>query len=208
MAAEGVRIAELLARLGFVREVDAALARAELEAAGLTNPRKTRISPEKVPRVEALLARTFARLCQECTASAPDDGRRVVTVRASGCERCGGSVVRRSALRLGGTGRKLHVVVVGGSAGTRAETLRQLGPLAELRQIDGAARRTKDRAASDHAWADVVVIWASTELAHKVSTLYTEIADPGGKRITVARRGVAALIDGINAWVERRGGGR
>ncbi len=195
---------DVLARLGVGSEADTALARAELEAAGLTNPRKTRISPEKIPRVEEVLARAFVLLCAECAAGVPADGRRLIAVSASACRRCGGSAARRSALRLGGAGRRLRVVVVGGSAGTRSEIDRQLAPIAELRQVDGTARWTKERAAADHAWADVVVIWAGTELRHKVSMLYSQIPDRGGKRITVAKRGAAALIDAITAWAARR----
>lgn len=203
MGADDVPIADLLARLGFTRQADVAAARAELEGAGLTNPRKMRINAEKIPRVEDVLTRAFAVRCEECAEDEPA-GTRVVTVAASACRRCGGSASRRSALRLGATGRRLRVLVVGGSGGTRAELERKLAPHVELRQVDGESRRTKDRAAAEHAWADVVVIWASTELPHTVSTLYTQVPDPGGKTITVARRGAAALIDEIRAWTARR----
>lgn len=197
-------IDEALADLGIVTAEGIARTRLHLESVGLTNPRKTRVSVEKIPRIEASVREAFALVCERCAEDTRAD-REVIVVRSPSCARCGGSDTRRAALRLGAVAPGLRLVVVGGSAGTRAELERVLGGALALRLVAGTTGRTREQAAADHAWADVVVIWASTELPHKVSQLYTGIADPSRKRITVARRGAAAVIDAILTWRERRG---
>ena len=47
--------------------------------------------------------------------------------------------------------------------------------------------------------ADVVVIWANTELDHKVSQPFATAAP--GKTITVARRGISALATEVSRHV-------
>ena len=63
------------------------------------------------------------------------------------------------------------------------------------RRQPGSTRGTEPK--GDLEWADLVLIWGSSELGHKVSLLYT--AGPQALRhkvLTVARRGVAALLAG------------
>lgn len=59
----------------------------------------------------------------------------------------------------------------------------------ELRLVDGTERRTRPEAQRDLDWADLVVIAGSSELAHKVSNLYTRAGDPT-LVVTAPRRGV------------------
>ena len=58
---------------------------------------------------------------------------------------------------------------------------------------------------SSRDWAEVTVVWSSTPLPHKVSRHFE---DGGGIRVTVSRRGVAALADGVREHVERLSTGR
>lgn len=185
-------------------------ARTALEEAGLTSPRKVRISELKLPRAEQVLAERFYPVCAApaCMQVAQASGREPLGVEPrSHCEHCGGSNNRRAevafleACERSGVRR---VVVVGGSPSVREELSGQLGKRLELRMVDGTERRTAAKAKSDLEWADLVLVWGGTELHHKVSTLYTQ---PGTvhshKVVHVARRGVAALLEGGITHLER-----
>lgn len=189
-----VGIDELLASLGLEGEA-AALGRAALEDAGLTNPRKQRIAAAKAERAREAVDARLARLCAACAERAPRDGRRRIVVPPAVCPRCGGSNNRRAlrdlvdACAAAGVRR---LVVVGGSPALRKELRAELGDALDLRLVDGVERRTKREAQGDLDWADVVLVWGSSILGHKVSTLYTR--DGGGTPVvTVPRRSIEAL---------------
>ncbi len=197
-----VAIAELLDELGFSGAVQAD-ARAVLEASGLTNARKTRITRGKTDAIERALDAAFARRCEECAADG-GDARPIVLVRAGLCGSCGGSATRREAQRLSAAlTHPLRVLVVGGSPEAHRLLTALDVPQVVLRLVDGKARQTADRARADAAWADVIVIWASTQLDHKVSTLYVETPAAAGKRITVGRRGIAAMLAEVRVWLRQ-----
>ena len=71
----------------------------------------------------------------------------------------------------------------------------------ELRIISGTDRHTRRQARTNLDWADVVLIWGSTELDHKVSQLYTD----GRHRhvVAVARRGIEALAEALREHLRR-----
>ena len=200
-----VAIAEFLSSLGLAG-ADAERGRAILEAGGLTNPRKTRLSAAKVDRARAAIDAMLARFCSACAARTDAGGREVVTVPAAACTRCGGSRNDRALAELAevcAAAGLRRLVVVGGSPDVRRE-LGSLGGELELRLVDGTARRTRAEAQRDLDWADLVVIGGSSELGHKVSTLYTR--ERGGPPvITVARRGVEAIAGAVIEHVRRRG---
>jgi hypothetical protein len=200
-----VLIDDFLASLGLAG-ADAERARALLESERITNPRKTRLSAAKLERATAAIDARFARFCAPCAARTDAGGREVVTVPASACTRCGGSRNDRAltemveALHAAGLRR---LVVVGGSPDVR----RELGALAgrlELRLVDGTARRTRAEAQRDLDWADVVVVGGSSELAHKVSNLYTR-GSGATPVVTAPRRGIEAIAGAVVEHVERRG---
>ena len=69
-----------------------------------------------------------------------------------------------------------RILVIGGSGAAHVE-LREalLGTTLDLRVIDGLnASPTKRTAAPDLAWAQLMVVWASTQLPHRVSQAFTE----------------------------------
>ena len=68
----------------------------------------------------------------------------------------------------------------------------------EWRFVDGTARRTEAATRADIAWADVVVIWAPTRLAHTVSDLYTGSARHG-RTAVCTRKGLGGFADAIAA---------
>ena len=201
-------IATVLARLGYsgaARE----RARAALEAAGLTNPRKSRISEAKLDRVRFALAERFALVCDDpaCRAELASERPRaeLVPVRQrTHCDSCAGSDNARASRGFVATCRASGVrrlVVVGGSPGLREELASLLGPRLELRLVDGTIARPLNRARADIAWADLIVVCGRSELTHQVSRQYTESAR---RNVLLApRRGVAAMLGEATVFLER-----
>lgn len=199
-----IAIADLLGSLGLLG-ADAKRGRAILEGDGITNPRKARISIVKLERARAAIDGRLARFCASCAARTDADGREVVIVAPSACVRCGGSRNNRALTELveacasAGISR---IVVVGGSPDIRRE-LRSLRPRLELRLVDGTARRTRGEAQGDLGWADLVVVCGSSELGHKVSSLYTR--EQGSTPVvTSGRRGVEAIAGAVVEHARRR----
>lgn len=200
-----VPITNFLASLGLVGE-NATLARLLLEGAGLTNPRKQRISVAKLEDATRAVDREIARLCWRCADDAGDDPRRVVEVRSEACARCAGSANARALDDLVAAAERAgvrRIVVVGGSPDVRRE-LNGLGDRLELRLVDGTKRRMQSHARRDVEWADVVVIAGASELAHGVSALYTRDPAARGKIVTSSRRGVEAIATAVVRHLERR----
>ena len=184
--------------LGFVGE-NARLARTALEDAGLTNPRKQRIAAAKLDALKAVLRERFLLICTRasCREAGAATARIVLdAARPGACEICAGSPnateVDRAVSVLAERGLR-RVVVVGGSPSTRAELEELIADRLQLRLVPGTERRTAREAKADLAWADLVVIWGSTELDHKISRLYT--ATPSERVVTCPRRGVAAMAE-------------
>jgi hypothetical protein len=204
-APNDVAIDDLLASLGLTGG-NAARARALLEAERITNPRKRRLSLAKVERATAAIDARLARLCASCASRFAPDGRELVVVPGPACPRCGGSrnegalVDVAEACAAAGIAR---LVVVGGSPDVRRE-LKALRQHVELRLVDGTERRTRAEAQRDLAWADLVVVCGSSELAHRVSTLYTGDRGPTPV-VTAARRGVEAIGAAVVEHARRRG---
>lgn len=176
-------------------------ARAVLAEAKIINPKKARMSDQKLERAEAVLAERYFRVCgaPACMQVANTSGREPLLVEPKTyCERCGGSDNQRAVVDFLEACRKKGVrrmVVVGGSPAVREELESRIGGEVELRMVDGTERRTGDRARHDLEWGDLVLVWGATELHHKVSEHYTN-GPPAlnHKVVHVARRGVAALL--------------
>jgi phosphohistidine phosphatase SixA len=195
---------ELFRRLGYGG--DPARYDRALEEAGLSRAGKQRISTEKVGQVEEVLASRFVRACQraECQNHLrPRAAGRILVpaARQADCEACGGSVnafaveeMVKACGRVGWT----RLCIVGGSPNTAAQLRELTAGQLEVRIIDGTLSRARRDAEADLDWAHRVVIWGSTELAHKVSALYK-----GPNVITVARRGVAELARGVTESAAR-----
>lgn len=206
MTAERQDIAksELLRDLGYGGDVS--LYDQALQDAGLSNPRKPRIALAKRDAVADLLVTRFMRVCSrgDCQnrAALMSGGRAVAPASTqSACEICGGSVNRGSldlmvaAFARAGWSR---LCIVGGNPSTREDVRRIVGERLQLRLIDGTRARGQTDADADCAWADLVVLWGSTELAHKVSERYR-----GKKVITCPRRGLAELAKEASIAAER-----
>lgn len=200
----------LLSELGYSLPDAKAKARTALEESQLTRAGKTRISEEKVPKVEALLGEKYFLHCgrPECVGFAKASGRELVLAQPNTrCGRCGGSSNKRAEQELVEAFQKKglrKLVIVGGSPSVREELEAALSGKLELRMVDGTERRTADRAKSDLEWADVVLVWGASELHHKVSMLYTSVPPPLKKKVIhVAKRGIAALLSEAVEHVKR-----
>ncbi len=173
------------------------------------------LPPETVERAQRALARPpppapapepVERRCAECAKLPAKAGLRVVEAGADAvCDMCGSSANKRAALTMIGAfhARGLRrLLVVGGGPGT-AEDLRQLlAGEVDIRIVDGEGHRNATKADADLRWADVVAVWSSTILSHKVSKLYTDQrAAFRDKLVTVPRRGVAALCMAVTEKV-------
>jgi len=192
---------KLLAELGYGHPEASGRAVAVLAEAGLTNPRKTGIASEKRKRVVRALEGALVRVCARCAKGGAGDGREPVPVDDdTDCEICRGSANRiavQRAVKACKAGGVRCLVVVGGAPGVHTE-LKKLWPRRpELRIVPGTGRHTGKQARANLDWADLAVVWATTELDHKVSLLYTK--ERSDKVITAGRRGIAALADRITA---------
>ena len=205
-----VSIDTFLRSEGFEDERARLAARIVLEQAGLTNPRKQAMDDAKLGRARTLLESRVIRVCSpDCRSLAPPGREPLLVATAERCQVCEGSNNRRAALLLA---RAMHsagaskLLVVGGTGTLHRELQSLLAPAGiDARCIDGAARTPSQKEAwADQRWADLVVIWASTPLPHKVSELYTR--EPLGRPpLTVARRGIAALCTELRTSLERHG---
>ena len=182
-------------------------ARVVLAAAGLTRAGKQRIANQKLERAREALWAGVTPLCASpgCQAVAPGATRPVVLAARDRCANCGGSNTRRAAREMvaacAGAGLE-RILLVGGSGKAHAE-IRELtaGSPIEWRIIDGRNDRpTRRTAAPDQAWGQLLVVWASTELPHRVSQVYTEDRPEGLPLVTVARRGVEALCQAVSQF--------
>ena len=196
-----IAITELLASLGLTGEV-ATRARGILEDAGVTNARKQRISLAKTELVEATLDEHLRRVCHSCRTRTVEDGREVVQVPPAACPVCRGSANSRAVREMVEACRRsnvLRLVVVGGSPTMRRELDELVNDRLELRLVDGTASTNARAAQRDIEWAHLVVVLGGTQLAHKVSTLYTDTGDPVARRklVTTSRRGIEAIADDI-----------
>ena len=193
-----VELGTVLAELGYEGEVTEE-ALAALQRAGLTRPGKVRIAARKLPEVAQVLRAAFLRVCTRtaCQQAAAGlaAGRRQVAVARPFCDVCGGSDNRRAveamAEAMWRTG-KLRLLVLGGTPAVQQELVALLPPPCEVRFVLHDTRRTAKEAAQEGTWADLVVIWASTPIPHKVTGLYK-----GFGHLTVARRGIAALAEEV-----------
>jgi hypothetical protein len=151
------------------------------------------------------------RRCAECIRLPARAGVRVVeaSIDAS-CDACGSSVNKRASLALIGAfnARGLRrLLVIGGGPGTAEELRQLLAGAVDIRIVDGEGHRNAAKADADLRWADVVAVWSSTILSHKVSKLYTDQrASFRDKLVTVPRRGVAALCHAVADRVNAQAG--
>ena len=172
-----------------------------LYRARLTRPGKGRIAKTKLPQAEKAIREAIFRTChkQACREKARCDGRMIIDVGAKHCDSCGGEDNRTAVLgmleAMHGSG-KTKLLVVGGGPGSRRELQALCSEPCELRFLteeQNPGRKTSDKHV---AWADVVVIWASTPIPHKMTQ-----AIRGPHVITCGQRGIGALAREVTRYL-------
>lgn len=166
----------------------------------------------RVTEVDAFAALTPVCSHPTCRAVAAAERRVAVPVTPSRCEVCRGSDNRRAwreMAQAATVATRTRIIVVGGADDSHAEvrTLAALTPSLDVTIVDGTSRQTRQQAKTRVRHADVVAIWSSTQLDHKVSDVYKSEADaqPGALRVAVREggRGVKALAESITEAVKR-----
>lgn len=188
-------------------------ARVVLAAAGLTRAGKQRIAVHKLERAREALWACVTPVCTSpaCIAAVGSPVRPIVHTGRDRCSICGGSNTRRACREMVEACARAgleRILLLGGSGNAHTE-LRALtaGTPIEWRIIDGRNDRpTRRQAQPDLAWTQLLVIWASTELPHRVSQVYTEDRPPALPLITVARRGVEALCQAVQRFANGNAG--
>jgi hypothetical protein len=136
------------------------------------------------------------------------DPRPNLLVERFACEVCRGSTNTAAVEAMAAAltdARRPRLLVVGGSPNARSELEKLLaGTGVEVQLVDGTVAVSATRADQWVAWADVVVVWGGTQLAHKVSAHFTK-PEYSAKRLTLASRGIASLSAAV---VEHLEGGR
>ena len=205
-----ISITEMLTGFGVSDAGSQQSALQALVAAGVVSsrPNRTRISADKRARVGEVLAENFLQPCHngDCRqrVAGAGDPRSLLLVDQPFCEVCHGSANRSAlermakALKTAGVSR---VLVVGGTE-AQAREIRDNSPgSVEWRFVTTQTSRDARYFRGDRDWADVIVVWASTPLPHKVSRHFESKGD--GRRVSVTRRGVAALADEVRQHLER-----
>lgn len=207
-------ISQLLKELGIADGESQRLARQSLAEWGVIRPDRQRIAAYK--RDDALLAlsESFRWHCGngDCRGQArraipsdsPADDRPPLLVEQPACSICQGSpdasALRRMAEALRAAGLS-KVLVVGGSQNKRQEILRKSPPGIQWRLLDGTTAKPDRLFRPDREWAEVIVLWGSTELDHRVSDHFPAKGDD--RVITAARRGITALADAVTQHLRR-----
>lgn len=154
----------------------------------------------------------LAPVCADpiCRAVAAIDGKVVVEAPAL-CAVCHGSVNRRWWQRMARAcvaRKRTRLIVVGGSDQSHANinALIPETPALSVSCVEGTSWQPRQRVRTRVQGADVVVLWSSTILDHKVSDVYKAEADacPRVLRVAVREggRGVAALCQAVVEAIE------
>ena len=206
-------IPQMLREFGIADGASQQLARQSLADWGvITRPDRQKIAAYK--RDDALTALTvsFRWHCSngDCSTAARDAPPETppLLVDQLHCEICGGSkdvsALGRMAAALAAAGLS-RVLVVGGTE-NKCREIREKSPGGiEWKFVDGKAARPDRLLSPYREWAEVIVLWASTVLDHRVSAHFPARGDD--RVITVPRRGIAALADAVAQHVQGPGAG-
>ena len=197
----------LLTKFG-LRKPEAEKVYASMVISGITRRGKRRIAISKKPDVAHLIKTQFVRACHK--SKCRDEAARLASqkpamrlgVSPSDCEICKGSANDfaleqiTQTMKLSGW---VNLLILGGSRSTRQSIREALPHSRNIRFVTADSAHSGRVASENKRWADVIVIWASTAISHKVTSHYH-----GPKTITVARRGVASLAMDVTRHLERR----
>ncbi len=168
-------------------------------------PNRVNISADKIDAARSALEAAFLWHCGhgDCRRAASSSASALLVERQS-CRICGGSRDRNALQRLGEAADKAGVarILVVGGTGTKWREIRAGSPAGlEWRFVDGVKSRDDRYFRGDRRWADVIIVWSSTPLDHRVSSHFTGKND--GRVVTVSRRGITSLADAVGDHLRR-----
>ena len=196
-------IKDMLADIGITDPESQETAIKDLIRKGVISKRRkrTNIASTKLKRVESCLKETFSWHCHngDCKGVAKADAPPPLLVDKAFCSYCVGSTDRRSLQEMAET---LHadgsrrILILGGTPKVHREIERKSRGLSvEWRFIDGTKAKD-DRYYRPHRdWANIIVIWSSTPLDHRVSRHFTGWSDD--RVITAERRGISSFCQSV-----------
>jgi hypothetical protein len=91
-----------------------------------------------------------------------------------------------------------RLLIVGGTPNIEQQFLALVDKRCEVKFVLGDEHRNKKLALHNARQADVVVIWGSTPIPHKLSLLYNRF-----NPVVVRRRGIAALAEVVTHEIRR-----
>lgn len=202
-----ISIAKMLKDFGIAAPGAQRSARQALAEAGIISrrPNRTNIASEKVDRAREVLEGTFLWHCGNGDCRRRAEGAPRLLVDQAHCTICGGSK-DRSALEgmvsALAAANLTKVLVVGGSEAKGREILQKSPSGVDWRFVDGTKSKDDRYFRPARRWADIIVIWGSTVLDHKVSSHFEGKGDD--RVITVNRRSIGALADEVIEHLARR----
>ena len=199
-----VLIDQMLTGFGITAAESQQKVRTALVEAGVISgrPNRVNIAIGKAERARACLRDAFLWHCGhgDCRSRAfrSDAAQPPLLVEQPSCAVCGGSsdfsALARMAAAMAKAGRS-RIIVVDGTANKERTMQQETG--VEWRFIDGTAAPHERSLRSQRKWADIIVIWASTPLKHRVSKHFEGRGDD--RVITVDRRSLAAMAEAVIA---------
>ena len=182
-------------------------AREALSRAGIisSRPNRTNIASEKVTRAREALESAFLWHCSNGDCRRQAEASPSLLVDQAHCTICGGSKDRSSLMSMASAladANVSRVLVVGGTEAKTREIREKSPPGVEWRFVDGTRSKDDRYFRHNRRWAEIIVIWGSTVLDHRVSSHFESKGD--GRVITVTRRSIGALADAVVEHLNRR----
>ena len=178
-----------------------------LSRAGIisSRPNRTNIASEKVDRAREALETAFLWHCGNGDCRRQAEASRSLLVDQAHCTICGGSKDRSSLEAMASAlvaSNVSKVLVVGGTEAKCREIREKSPPGIEWRFVDGTKSKDDRYFRPGRRWADIIVIWGSTVLDHRVSSHFEAKGD--ARVITVTRRSIGALAEAVVEHLKRR----
>lgn len=200
MSTETIR--KMLCRLGVREPQEQTKAISKLQELSVisSRPNRTGIASDKEGRVRESLQAAFIWHCRrgDCQREAKASGKLPLLVDAAACHAPVHSPrnQRLADIALIMQSRSMsNILIVGGTEKYQRELLSISPNGLSWRFIDGKRVRDARYYRSDKAWADLILIWASTPLDHKVSQHFQACNDP--RVVTVPGRGIEAMLQDV-----------
>ena len=166
------------------------------------NPDRLNTSCDKVNRAQQVLSEQFLWHCNngECRreAAAQNTVKPLLLVEQRACHICDGNPsvkALQNMAEIAIDAGKSRILIVGGTEKKEREILGKCSGLVQWRFIDGKKARDDRYYRSHRKWAEIIIIWQSTPVDHRVSEHFDGKGDD--RVVTLRRRGIAALVDEV-----------